>query len=151
MSAGTNPERAEVLAQRLKALAEAATPGPWKAWLAIKSEVVTSDGRPVALVGPIGARGQDQRNAEYLAAANPSAISSLCDALLRAEAALEKYEAVVKAAQACVDWTRHDNWTPPVNDAVLDENPRGLLTAEFMRRYIELRRALVHLEEMNRS
>jgi len=76
----------------LRAAAEKATPGPWRARSTIYDHMIAG----IAAKGAIaeiwnGERGME--DARYIAAANPAAVLSLLDRLARVEAALADAEA----------------------------------------------------------
>ncbi len=71
----------------LRALAQAATPGPWRNYKnCLYGQVVTDDGKQVTMNEEHGACWHD--DAEYIAAANPAVILALLSRLDRQERAI---------------------------------------------------------------
>lgn len=91
----------------LTRLAEAATPGPWKAETGRYDDLHWGDCGPGAGVTlaetdqrSVGffTAGFPEADAEYIAAANPSVVAALCRELLERRAAMARVEAVLDVA-----------------------------------------------------
>lgn len=94
--------------EELRALAEAATPGPWE----VVGESVVTDGN-AATVAVIEAPDYEE-DAAYIAAANPTAVLDLLDRLAAAEARASAAEARLAGLRAAVEGLAHtldnENW-----------------------------------------
>ena len=73
--------------ETLRALAEAATPGPWVAWIIPGCSVVRTAQEPYVTCST-------DADLAFIAAANPTAVLALLDRLEAAEGALERVRAL---------------------------------------------------------
>ena len=110
----------------LRALAEAATPGPWRhsgatVWAPVSPDDPTDySGEAVAYVPTLGDE-FDADDAAYIAAMSPDVALALIDRLKRAEAALS----VERIAEALVPVLRC--WPPAVSERELERDRRDML------------------------
>ncbi|QFT84922.1 hypothetical protein FIU88_08035 [Halomonas sp. THAF12] len=78
---------------KLEALAQAATPGPWS-MAEDGSPVVNAGGRAAHLIGPPGSDEEAAANTQFIAATDPDAILALIARLREAEAAAAERDAL---------------------------------------------------------
>lgn len=104
--------------QKLKALAEAATPGPWKKTI----DGVMPEGRGFGIFGNFGATDAEE-NRTFIAAANPATILALL-------AEIDRLEAQVRLAGVAAEVTVHQEVGRAVTRELVLAHERDQLKAE---------------------